>query len=261
MLDQHEEVAKPEVSAEDDPCTGFPHLHLIKTVHNNLGGHGPDSGAEGIVYDAEALIPGEEAIPCHVKIDVAEGGYTPWKGMNSGMHGFYGSIVLQSGTSVKLMMSIVKKDSGEPLQVHHASLTFFDLDHDRDDKSIESISIGGMQEVILSEHTEVATTVNDDGTKTFTATKYGTGEDNPSNPLALNQEQRDRAVTLDFHDVSEIPVTLHTTAGEGPRVFIFVGRPSLKCAKGTHYKGAAAGQHPAMMLVMALASLAFVYGS
>merc|ERR1719221_288115 len=66
----------------------------------------------------------------------------------------------------------------------------------------------------------------------FAASTFGDGADNPKDPSQLNQQQKNRAVTLLFNDVSEVDVTLAASPNNevSPRFFTFVMRPSLLCA-------------------------------
>merc|ERR1712039_607266 len=66
---------------------------------------------------------------------------------------------------------------------------------------------------------------------TFTATKEGTGDDNPSDPLDLTEVQENKAVTVTFADKADINFEVGATAGRRPRVFSFIFRPSLLCAQ------------------------------
>merc|ERR1712150_107272 len=55
--------------------------------------------------------------------------------------------------------------------------------------------------------------------------------DNPNDPLLLTAQQKNRAVTLEFKDMSQINFTIGSTPGSISRGFNFVGRPSLLCAR------------------------------
>eukprot|EP00411_Alexandrium_monilatum_P047522 CAMPEP_0175461424 /NCGR_PEP_ID=MMETSP0095-20121207/68153_1 /TAXON_ID=311494 /ORGANISM="Alexandrium monilatum, Strain CCMP3105" /LENGTH=224 /DNA_ID=CAMNT_0016762477 /DNA_START=53 /DNA_END=728 /DNA_ORIENTATION=- len=68
-------------------------------------------------------------------------------------------------------------------------------------------------------------------TKKFMSSMPGSGSDNPRDPLALTVQQKNRAVTIEFDDFSELNVTLGCTSGRYARYFMFVARPSLLCAR------------------------------
>jgi hypothetical protein len=69
--------------------------------------------------------------------------------------------------------------------------------------------------------------------KVFRASQPGTGEDNPTDPLHLTEQQLQRAVTFIYEPFTEAVVTLGSTPGShNGRKFDFVGRPSLQCATG-----------------------------
>merc|ERR1712176_1480592 len=82
------------------------------------------------------------------------------------------------------------------------------------------------------------------------ATTEGTGEDNPKDPTELTEQQKDRAVTVEFENVKHFDFEIGASKGKTDRVFSFVFRPSLLCAKTKIHKhlypatGAKAPIHP-----------------
>merc|ERR1711994_136559 len=108
-------------------------------------------------------------------------------------------------------------------------ISFFDLD--KGPKAVEHVTVkDGFEIYYLSNETEV--NVTEDGKfTTFTATMEGTGTDNPTDPLALTPLQKNRAITIEYADAPYFDFEVGTSAGHTGRVFTFVFRPSLLCAK------------------------------
>merc|ERR1712203_542728 len=72
---------------------------------------------------------------------------------------------------------------------------------------------------------------------TFEATTVGTGDDNPTDPLKLTEQQLQRAFTVQFRPFTGADITLGNKAHAAGvtthgRRFDFIAKPSLKCAAG-----------------------------
>jgi hypothetical protein len=160
----------------------------------------------------------------------AIGDYHPAAPKANGMQGEYGSVNIMHGTSVDIMMTVRHAKSHLNLKIPHVALTFFDLDEGPDGKCQESVTVGGFTDIIVTDKTEVIQEKEADGRTSFKASTYGTGEDNPENPMFLTDQQKNRAVSLIFDKFHEHKVTLAATHGATPRFFTFIGRPSLLCA-------------------------------
>merc|ERR1712039_79150 len=98
--------------------------------------------------------------------------------------------------------------------------------------SVEHVEICDYHAYYLTDETEVSTK-KDNATNcmVYTATKAGNGSDNPTDPLALTPLQKNRAVTVRFEDKSSFDFEIGASKGSHGRVFSFVLRPSLLCAK------------------------------
>jgi len=207
----------------------------VKDQHNNLGNKGPDTGAEeGILYSAVYIDPYEStSTQVLVKVNVASNSvYTPYGDLHklsNGMHGDFAQIVVKSGTHVDLRITVLNESTHEPVVLPLNYLTFLDLDNGINDTSIESVTIDEYSEVHRSKNTEVIATSPE--RHTFTGSTYGDLEDNPRNTLPISRRQLDRAVTWTFKQFGEIRLSLKATKGVGPRIFNFVGRPSVLCAE------------------------------
>jgi len=208
-----------------DPCDGLPFLKLTEVVHNNLGNQGPDDGEEGLFYKGEDTI---HKTPIFLRIH-ATSTYAPNKASEHGFHGRYGTINLKGGSSVDLEFKLFDENQ-KPLTVDKVDFTFFDLDTGKDGATTEYIKVKTYDKAIFQSGSELKETQLAPGYSEFKATTEGSGEDNPDDPSLLTAQQKNRAVTFEFKDFHTMQVTLGSTAGQLPRWFLFVARPSLLCA-------------------------------
>jgi hypothetical protein len=98
--------------------------------------------------------------------------------------------------------------------------SFFDLDHTIDRLAVESLQVSGYTSFGLTTPTDVAVDGN-----TFSSTVHGSGSDNPTDPLALTDEQRRRSVVFMFENTASFAVTMSAafhSSGAG-RNFLFNG--------------------------------------
>uniref|UniRef100_A0A7S4SQ79 Uncharacterized protein n=1 Tax=Alexandrium monilatum TaxID=311494 RepID=A0A7S4SQ79_9DINO len=218
-------------------CKEYPYLKFElpgAVVHNNLAGKGPMWGqAEGIVYKTLDLGQGagdELDKEVYLVINATSRKYVPFASKLNGMQGKYGSINLKSGSQVDLKMTFLDRKSMEPLVMPDLALTFFDLDTAHQGKSREFVTLSGFTRYHLTDNTEVKVSELDDGATKFEASTFGDGHDNPTDPMFLTHQQKNRAVTAFYRNVKEVSFRIGAGAGVGPRFFTFVGRPSLLCA-------------------------------
>jgi len=155
--------------------------------------------------------------------------YEPEDPALNGLHLKYGAVNIRAGTEVTLLISLVDA-AGQPMHVPKAEFSFFDLDTAPDGSAAEYLTLSGFHKSYRMDKSEVVETLLPDGRVQFKGSKPGTAGDNPANPSILTNEQKNRAVTFEFIDFTEMEVTFGTLAGTGGRTFLFVGRPSLLCA-------------------------------
>lgn len=220
----------------ESPCPELDGLYIDKVVHSNLGGYGPDEGEPSLIFASNHTLGGLtlRTIDFRVTANSPYSPGTPWmNGLSHGLVGKYGMIVLEPGTSLNFTVRLLDSESGMPIRMPSFALTFFDLDEAVNNTEREFLTVGGFANAELTRNTEIKSTANRDGTTTFSASTSGNFEDNPVDPLLLTSQQKNRAITLTFKDVTEIAATIG--AGEGStsvsRGFTFVGHPVLACAK------------------------------
>jgi len=213
-------------------------LVFNSVLHNNLGGAGPDDGAENIVF-------GDVSQDTNLVV-TATSPYTPnmlnpaGGVLKNGVREGFGVINLASGSSVDLTFSFVDSTSGAPKTMSDVVVTFFDGDHGMSHESRESLTIKDMTSFVLDE--DASLTLLDDKASaadmangvaevTFQSTQRGSKEDNPVSPLSLSRLQAQRAVAALFEDKSQFRVVLSETGYVNPqgRNFYFAGASSLIC--------------------------------
>mmetsp|Transcript_45366 Transcript_45366/g.96943 ORF Transcript_45366/g.96943 Transcript_45366/m.96943 type:complete len:388 (-) Transcript_45366:55-1218(-) len=208
-----------------DPCDGLPFLKLTEVLHNNLGNQGPDEGEEGLFYKGEDTI---HKTPIILRI-YAKSSYAPNKASENGFNGRYGTINLKGGSSVDLEFQLFDENE-KPLTVDKVDFTFFDLDTGKDGATTEYIKVKTYDKAIFQSESELKETRFGPGHSQFNASTEGSGSDNPDDPSILTAQQKNRAVTFEFDNFHQAKVTIGSSAGNLPRWFLFVSRPSLLCA-------------------------------
>lgn len=152
--------------------------------------------------------------------------------LNNGIYGtHFGAVNLKAGRNVSLLLRLRDAATNESITVPEGAVTFFDLDAGAgSDHAVEFVRVPHpLTGYIVTNETEV--NVTDDGDfLTFTATREGGGDDNPTDPLRLTSLQKNRAVTVLFGEKSELRFQVGSSGGERPRIFMFVLRPALACS-------------------------------
>lgn len=245
LIGLDEEVA----AASGEGCDNLPFVKLTSVLSSNLGKKGPDMDAEeGIIYNATAHHTGTNVSHLQIHIHSVSGSvmaasdglddkydekYEPAFTHGQYVNGIFGKfavINVKQGESVILRAHAYDVDEGKDIALPRSALSFFDLDTGKDNNhSVEHVKIAGFKAYYVSNETEVDVTESDNFTE-FTATTEGTGDDNPSVPIELTVQQKNRAVTVEFEDTESFMFEVGASPGMTGRVFSFVFRPSLLCA-------------------------------
>jgi len=225
--DQHPKPTCVEGAEECDPddvCENSVTMNTLSVSQNNLGGVGPDSGAEEIRYSNAAVVNGQ-------KVDLVlttDGTFQTGKPAKNGKSGAFGILNVKCGSSVTLNMRVVDSATGAPVTLNAVALTWYDLDEGKKQKGRATVTSCGSTGAILSQNTEL-THKREGDCQSFTSSVTGTGKDNPKSPHQLDSIQISRAVTLPFKGVSDFSSTLSLVEGYGQRNFMFSLEPSVAC--------------------------------
>lgn len=221
--------AKCAVSTEHCmPCTicaTSTEVDLSNVVQNNLGGLGPDEGAEEIRYANAIILDGRT-------LDVvltAESEYKTPKPTRNGAKGGFGVFTTKAKTSTDFKFTFVDSSDGSPVAVKDLALTFYDMDEGKKGRQKESISVCNSEEVYTTSDTELSSTKTG-SCRTYTSSTRGTGKDNPQRPDELTRTQAARSVTFEFHSKASLTFTAAVgPAGRSPRPVLFSFKPQVAC--------------------------------
>jgi len=219
-------------------CDNAVDFTQANVIHSNLGGAGPDSGDETLVFGN--VQPGVNLAitatsPYTPNTVNAQGGI-----LRNDIKNGFGAINLASGSSVDLKFQFQEAATGQPKVMESFLFTFFDADHGMAHESREAMTVTGFSSFKYSDDTafDIAETSVDAaalsagaGVATFTSTMRGGKIDNPSTPLHLTRIQADRTLALLFSGKSSFTVTLAETGYANPqgRNFYFSGSSALVC--------------------------------
>jgi hypothetical protein len=136
--------------------------------------------------------------------------------------GYFGYIIVGMNTQMDLRFRIVESGTNTSLVLPKWYMTFFDLDKsvDTDDPSAasgtEKMAVKGFSKYLTgdtSNKSQLIITKDDPpGFTSFQATTWGNTDDNPSNPMNLNDDHKQKAVTFEFKDTATFDAT-YTVSG------------------------------------------------
>jgi len=204
---------------------------MCELVHSNLGGMGPDFDApEGIKYSNVASIGDGRTIDMAIH---AMSAYTPFNPAQNGLNGKFGQVNLHADSRVTLEFVFFEHGTTNRANVEWFYFTLFDLDEGRLGRQKETFEIHNQYFVThyLTETSEVHVYPHfkkNDGNFQYSSTTKGFGRDNPTDPMALDQQQKDRAVTFLMHDINSfIGTFIIAPPNRGGRNFNFAGKASV----------------------------------
>jgi len=225
--DEHPQPTCIQGAAECEPdevCTEAVKMNTLSVTQNNLGGVGPDDGAEEIRYGNAAVVNGKTVD----LVLTTDGTFKSSKPSKNGKSGAFGILNVKCGTSLSVTMKVVDSETGAPVVLDAVALTWFDLDEGKKQKGRATVTSCGSTGAIVSQNTEL-TSKREGDCQSFTSSVAGTGKDNPKSPHNLDSVQISRSVTLPFKGVSEFSSTLSLAKGFKGRNFMFAIEPSVAC--------------------------------
>jgi hypothetical protein len=201
--------------------------NMATVAYSNLGGLGPDfDSPPALRFNRIAHIENDEKLDMVVTNLTS---YEPANNENNGLNGQFAQINIGGGTSTKFRFNFVKHGTDEPVKMDWAYMSIYDLDHGKvKSKYKETVEIKGFVTHYLTETSELELTQHGDKWYTYASTTWGTGADNPSDPMTLSQQQKDRSVTILFHDVSSFDAKFAAAKPKNQgRNFLFSGKSAL----------------------------------
>jgi hypothetical protein len=196
-------------------------------VSSNLGGRGPDTDkpAELRFHD----VTNANGVG---SVDLVLKATSNYITRNTSINGVYHCFAIvnvassEEGTdSVDLDFGFVKAGTNEPVTFSLQYFTIYDMDtHGKN--GIEAVTLYNDVEDMFNEedcqYTESGDLSSPDGL-TFTATSKGTGDDNPTMPKLLTEDQRQKSITVSYADKKKWKATFSVKGGTGARNFMFAG--------------------------------------
>lgn len=192
---------------------------------NNLGGFGPDDGADELRFSRAGSYNGK-----FVDLVVTSEGYKPKKPEVTGARGKFGNINLKCGSNSAFTFSWVDSDTGEPIEVSDVSVSFFDMDEGKKGKGRNKVTACGASDLFVSKDTELTTAKRSDGCFSAESSAHGQKNNEPQNPLLLTQDHMSRAASFTFKDSSSASFDVTMTQCKGARNLQFAVTPTVVCA-------------------------------
>jgi len=213
-----------------DTCSASVKMNMFQMAQNNLGGLGPDEGAEEIRFSKAAAINGQLV---DLVIKQSGGNYlsnNPGKNGKS-KSGAFGNINLKAKHDVDLEFSFEDSTSGTAVTVEDLSITFYDIDEGKRGKSRSTLTACGADNVVVTTDSEL-TLDHAAGCYKISSSTHGTAADNPTSASTLSALQASRTATFVFSDASKVYINYQIGKGFGARNVHFLVEPTLPCMEG-----------------------------
>jgi len=212
--------AHSDLEAADHPWKDF-HFRDCR-VHSNLGGFGPQQGAEDMVI--QNVTTSTEGKVVNLRIKASESYEAGDASLNGVHHNYFGVINMRGNTRAEFRFELVDAETGRLTTVPAFHFTFYDIDAGRG-AAREHVSIEHFKDYWVSNTTDLRITHHSDesGNTTFSSTERGRWEENPQGPHIMTQQELNRAVTVLFEDRDSFTVTVSLPRLGHPRNLIFGG--------------------------------------
>ncbi|CAE8634386.1 unnamed protein product [Polarella glacialis] len=227
-----EVVSKSVVTEPLDNPSSFPDFTVKRVLHNNLGGHGPDSGEPTIIYHIEASNMDDDLDLVMEALNRQD--FKPWDVRKGGMWDKYQSVNIKGGSELHARFTFRNHRTHEPVTLPQFDMEFFDMDEQSRHVGREKITFHGQwTEYMLEKDALMSTTASGahDEDLSFESTTTGTGSDNPADPDKLTLGEARKAFGITYRHVHSFDVTMSASAAPWPRFFLFAAKPSLLTLK------------------------------
>jgi len=222
--------ASSECGLPTDTCTNSVKMNLFNQVSNNLGGVGPDAGAEEIKFSQAAAVKGQIL---DLIIKSTGGGYKSKNPAANGKSksGAFGVINLKAKSSVDLEFSWVDSTTGASVSLEQVAISFYDIDEGKKGKSRTTLTACDADNAIVTTNTEL--TLNSVANcYAVSSSTHGTAADNPTSPNTLTAVQAARSATFVFSGAEKASIKYEIGKGFGARNVFFLVEPTVACFEG-----------------------------
>lgn len=223
----------PEVDVwPSESCLVDHGLDLTNVVSNNLGGLGPDTGAEhGIIYGNVFPLSNQKV---NLKLNV-KNTYEPDDVSSNGVRGDFGAVNIRSGTNADMVFSFTDETGAPVTPPHGFTFTIFDIDSDnrQKNKNIELFTIKRTEFESFMPGSTVEV-IEDGSVVTFSSVPEAGNEKNPRNAFNLDEAQKARSVAFHFPAVDKFEFNFEVANAKdkkqanGRNIF-FAGLSSFTC--------------------------------
>merc|ERR550539_376422 len=196
---------------------------LAGVVYSNLGNLGPDfDKPEGLRYSNVATFADGR------QLDMTINALTPYKVKNNlanGLSGKFGQVSMMSDTETKFRFTFKEPGTDNDAQVDWMYFSLFDLDEGKKKKMRETLRMEGVATHFMTERSLVSVKELGNDTYEYSSSRKGTGKDNPKDPMAITQRQKDMSVSFLFHNKTSWEATFKVGKPYGfTRNFCFAGQ-------------------------------------
>jgi hypothetical protein len=193
---------------EDAPV--YTHISLFDSTvtHSNLGGQGPDSGAEELTFHRIGEAGGRT-----FDLVITKTGGTYERLNTNGFSGRFGKINMRGCQRADFDFHIVDAATGAPVTIASFDVTFFDFDDWRRHRNYETLTISGYDEMITHPEPWYTVTTQRDGGVTIDANHQNVP--NPSDPMRLSSDQMQASVAFSFRNRAGFHANLGSICGTG----------------------------------------------
>jgi hypothetical protein len=214
----------------EDTCSVSAKMNMFKLVQNNLGGQGPDEGAEEIRFGQAAAINGQLV---DLVIKQSGGNYKTDKPGENGKttNGAFGQLNLKSNHDVDLEFSFEDSTSGDEVTVDDFSISFYDIDEGKKGKSRTTLTACSADNVVVTTSSELTLDRTANCYKISSST-HGKAADNPTSASTLSSLQASRSATFVFSNANKVHINYKIAKGFGGRNVFFLVEPTLPCMSG-----------------------------
>jgi hypothetical protein len=209
-------------------------LSFANVHYSNLDGQGPDfDSPKALRFSNVASMADGSAIDLTVKVAEGENNkYTPANVANNGLNGQFAQVNIRGASETRFKFTFLKGGTNEPQKLDWTYFSMYDLDQGKTRGGVaqtqETMDVSGFVTHYLTEASELVVKQHDKQWYSYTSSTAGTGSDNPTDPMALTEQQKNRAVTFLLHNVHTFEATFSATApDQNGRNFLFAGKSSV----------------------------------
>mmetsp|Transcript_40821 Transcript_40821/g.87654 ORF Transcript_40821/g.87654 Transcript_40821/m.87654 type:complete len:490 (+) Transcript_40821:69-1538(+) len=202
---------------------------LEKVTHSNLGGFGPDAGAQDIVWVAKHMYRGEFLGYIDIVL-IAKTPYSPWSDLSlNGMHGKFGRVALPAGQKLEAELTFLDHETKKPITLPEITMTFYDIDQGPEGSATEFVRVITPHKTMLHKDADIRVVEMPDGSVEYTATHEGNKEDNPLEPDALSTLMKERALAFTLDNSTKVDFDFGSSQGAFVRGFFFAFMNAINC--------------------------------